>query len=248
MMTQAPGGGLRNRFLKALPPEILAKLSAQLEPVALRRRAVLIEPAVSPPYLYFPDYGLVSLVKTMRDGRIAEVGTVGPEGMIGVAVTAGMAQPIIEAQVQVDGSAHRLRTAALVTEVEQSPPLRELVLRYLRYEIELAAQRAACNRLHTLRQRCCRWLLTAQDSVGGPTFTVTHEFLALMMGVNRPRLSMMLRMLQEAGVISYHYASVTIADRAALEEASCECYETLRHEIDQLYLFPRPVFLQGRSG
>lgn len=226
---------LRNRFLRAVPPEILAKLSAQLERVALQRRVILIEPGVSPSDLYFPEYGLVSLVKTMRDGRAAEVGTVGPEGMVGVAVLVGMTQPMIEAQVQVDGSAHRLRTATLVAEVEQSSLMRELVLRYLRYEIDLAAQRAACNRLHTLHQRCCRWLLAAQDSAETLTFTVTHEFLALMMGVNRARLSMILRTLQQAGVISYRYASVTIADRAALEEGSCECYETLRREADRIY-------------
>jgi CRP-like cAMP-binding protein len=216
---QLQGGRLRNRFLRAFPPEILARVSAELEPVALRRRTVLIEPSVSPSHLYFPDYGLVSLVKTMSDGRTAEVGTVGPEGMVGVAVLVAMAQPMIEAQVQVDGSAHRLRPAALLTEVEQSPPLRELVLRYLRYEIDLAAQRGACNRLHTLRQRCCRWLLAAQDSAEAPTFILTHEFLALMMGVNRARLSMTLRALQRTGVINYRYASITIADRAALERA-----------------------------
>jgi CRP-like cAMP-binding protein len=142
---------------------------------------------------------------------------------------------MIEAQVQVDGSAHCLRTAALISEVEHSLPLRQLVLRYLRYEIDLAAQRAACNRLHTLRQRCCRWLLAAQDSAETPTFTVTHEFLALMMGVNRARLSTILRTLQQAGVISYRYASVTIADRAALEDGSCECHKTLRREADWIY-------------
>lgn len=136
----------------------------------------------------------------------------------------------------------------MIAELGQSPLLRELVMRCLRYEIDHAAQTAACNRLHTLRQRCCRWLLTAQDSVGMPTFTVTHEFLALMMGANRPRLSMMLRTLQEAGTINYRYASVTITDRAALEEASCECYETLRHQIDRLYLAPRPVFSRSRFG
>ena len=226
---------LRNRFLMAIPPEILARLSAQLERVALQRRAILIEPGVSPSQLYFLDYGLVSLVKTMSDGRTAEVGTVGPEGMVGVAVLVGMTQPMIEAQVQVDGWAHCLRTATLIAEVEQSLPLRQLVLRYLRYEIDLAAQRAACNRLHTLRQRCCRWLLAAQDSAETPTFTVTHEFLGLMMGVNRARLSTILRALQQAGLISYRYASLTIVDRAALEEGSCECYETLRREADRIY-------------
>ena len=232
---QSQGGHLRNRFLRAFPPESLARLSAQLEPVALRRRAVLIEPGVSPPHVYFPDYGLVSLVKTMSDGRAAEVGTVGPEGVVGVSGLAGLTQPMVEAEVQVDGSAHRLGTVVLRAEIEQSPPLRALVLGYLRYGIDHVLQTAACNRLHTLRQRCCRWLLTAQDTVEVPTFTLTHEFLAMMMGVNRPRLSITLRTLQEARVISYRYATVTIADRAALEKGSCECYETLRHEAEWVY-------------
>jgi CRP-like cAMP-binding protein len=121
-MVHSQGDSLRNRLLMAIPPEILDRLSAQLEGVALERRAILIEPGVSPAHLYFPDYGLVSLAKTMSDGRAAEVGTVGPEGMVGVAILVGMAQPMSEAQVQVDGAARRLRTAALIAEVEQSLP------------------------------------------------------------------------------------------------------------------------------
>jgi CRP-like cAMP-binding protein len=234
---QSQRGRLRNRFLRAFPSEILARLSAQLEPVALRRRTVLIEPDISPSHLYFPDYGLVSAMKVMSDGRVAEVTTIGPEGMVGVDLLAGMTQSTaVEAQVQVDGSAHRLGTTVLIAEVEESSPLRELVRRYLRYSIDHVLQRAACNRLHTLRQRCCRWLLAAQDSVEAPTFILTHEFLSLMMGVNRARLSVTLRTLQQAGVLSYRYAAVTITDRAALEDGSCECYKTLQRAADQVYL------------
>ena len=230
-----PTSGYRNRLLMALPPAILARLSDHLEPIDLPRRLVLVETGVTPRYLHFPDNGLVSLVKVMGDGRTAEVGAVGPEGMVGVASLLGMPEPAIEGIVQIDGLGHRISAAALRAEMGESPELRDLALRYLHYRVDQLAQTAACNRLHTLRQRCCRWLLTAQDSVHKPTFLLTHEFLALMMGVNRPRLSTTLQGLQKTGFINYRYASVTIVDRAALENGTCECYRSLREEAEQIY-------------
>jgi CRP-like cAMP-binding protein len=223
-----------NRLLMAFPPEILHRLSSRLEPIELRRRTVLVEPDIPAAQVYFPDRGLVSLVKVMSDGRTAEVGAVGPEGMLGVATLFGFAEPGFESIVQLDGSGYRIDIGVLQAEFSQSSLLKELLSRYLHHRINQLAQTAACNRLHTLRQRCCRWLLTAHDSVEVPSFTLTHEFLALMMGVNRPRLSTTLNHLQKAGVIRYRYASVTISDRAALEAGSCECYESLRQEADQV--------------
>ena len=97
------------------------------------------------------------------------------------------------------------------------------------------AQTAACNRLHSLRQRCCRWLLIAHDNAGEPTFTLTHEFLALMMGVNRPTLTQTVAGLRRGGLIQYARAAVTIRDRRGLESGSCECYESLRAECERVY-------------
>ncbi len=224
-----------NRFLAALPEQVSRRLAAQLEPVALRRGIVLAHPGAVADYLYFPDRGLVSLVKVMRDGRTAEVGAIGAEGMIGVAALLGLEKTAFETIVQVEGSGRRLKTPLLRPEMEHNPALKELVLRYMYYSANRLAQTAACNRLHTLRQRCCRWLLTAHDNAQAPTFALTHEFLALMMGVNRPWLTLTVRALQRKGIIKYRRASITVRDRRALEEGSCECYETLRQECERVY-------------
>jgi len=198
----------------------------------LQRKKVLVEPGVASPAIYFPDYGLVSLVKTMMDGRTVEIGVVGPEGLIGVPALFGMVQPTFEAIVQVDGAAHRISTPALKAEILRNPLLQALISRYMQYRVSSLAQTAACNRLHTMRQRCCRWLLTTHDAVQRDTFSLTHEFLALMMGVSRSRLSLILQAIQKEGLIGYHYAALTIRDRRALEQGACECYETLRHEAE----------------
>jgi CRP-like cAMP-binding protein len=238
-------GGCRNRLLMAFPPEVLARRSAQLEPVKLRRQTILVRAGATTPYIYFPNDGLVSLIKTMRDGRGAEINFVGREGLIGLPALLGITQPQVEAVVRLDGWARRLSTAALSAEVAQNPPLRRLIFRYLQYWVSVISQTAACNRLHTLRQRCCRWLLTAGDSVQTPSLSLTHEDLALMLGVNRPRMSITLRALQQAGIIRCRYASITILDRAALEDSSCECYETLRHELDEVYRSEKPSAYRG---
>ena len=229
MQSQA---NLQNRLLREFPAASWSRLSAEFEPVRLQRRMELVEPGVASPVVYFPDYGLVSLVKTMTDGRTVEIGVVGPEGLIGVSALFGMTQPTFEAIVQVEGTAYRISTAALKDEATRSPLLQALISRYMRYRISSLAQTAACNRLHTMRHRCCSWLLKSHDAVQRDTFTLTHEFLALVMGVSRSRLSLILQAIQKEGLIDYHYGALTIQDRCALEQGACECYETLRHEAE----------------
>lgn len=224
-----------NRFLSALPPEAVKRVAARLEPLPPPRGVVLAHAGAFLGKLYFPDQGLVSLVKIMDDGRTAEVGFVGVEGIVGVAALLGMEQAAFETIVQVAGSARTIETALLRAEMERSAALKEIVLRYMYYSMNQLAQTAACNRLHTLRQRCCRWLLTAHDNVGAPTFTLTHEFLALMMGVNRPALSLTLGILQRRRLIEYKRASLTILDRPGLEQGACECFAALRRECDRVY-------------
>jgi CRP-like cAMP-binding protein len=224
-----------NRFLAALPPDVSKRIAPQLEPLPLQRGTVLAHTGALSGSLYFPDRGLVSLVKIMADGRTAEVGAIGCEGMVGVSALLGMEQAAFETIVQLDGAGRSIKTSALRAEMEQSPALKELVLRYMYYWVNQLAQTAACNRLHTLRQRCCRWLLTADDNAQGDTFTLTHEFLALMMGVNRPTLSLTVAALQRRGMIKYARASLTIRDRRGLEAGTCECYQALSQECDRVY-------------
>jgi CRP-like cAMP-binding protein len=224
-----------NRFLSALPGDVSERLSGQLKRIPLPRGTVLIHAGAVADSLYFPDRGLVSLVKVMSDGRTAEIGCVGSEGIVGVAALLGIEQAAFETIVQIDGDAHTINTSALRAEMEKSTALKELILRYIYYSMNRLAQTAACNRLHTLRQRCCRWLLAAHDNARAPTFTLTHAFLALMMGVNRPTLSLTVAALQRQKLIQYKRASLTIFDRGGLEKGTCECYWTLRKERDRVY-------------
>jgi CRP-like cAMP-binding protein len=225
-----------NRILRALPRDLLKRIAEDCEEMQFGLGTVLTHPGGLAHNLYFPDRGLISLVKIMGDGRTAEVGFVGTEGFTGVSALLGMERSAFEAIVQIEGNGRCIRTSTLRNEMERSTKLKELVLRYMYYAVNQLAQTAACNRLHSLRQRCCRWLLTAHDSnAREPTLTLTHEFLALMMGVSRPSLTLTVAGLQRHGIIRYKRASLTIVDRGALESGSCECYETLGKECGRVF-------------
>jgi CRP-like cAMP-binding protein len=153
--------------LAALPDLASKRLAGQLEPVVLTRGTVLNHAGAHPGNLYFPDRGLVSLVKIMCDGRAAEVRFVEVEGIVGVAALVGMEHAAVDSVAQLEGMGRSIETTALRAELERSPALKKLTLRYTYYSTTQLAQTAACNRLHTLRQRCCRWLLTAHDQCAG---------------------------------------------------------------------------------
>jgi len=228
------GDAVRNRFLAALPPHIGERIQPLLKPVAFRRGDVLEHVGAPTDYLYFPDRGLISLMKVLRDGQISEVGVVGTEGMVGLSALLGMSETPFETIIQLDGEGRRLSVAVLQAEMTD-PSLKQLVLRYTYYRINHYAQLIACNRLHNLRQRCCRWLLTAADNAQVTTICMTHEFLALMVGTYRPALSGVLAMLQRDGLIKLQRSSIAIKNRAGLMEACCECYQTLQEELERIY-------------
>jgi CRP-like cAMP-binding protein len=228
-------GVLSNRFLRSLPKEVARRLVKVSEQAPMTRGAIVVEAGAFPAHIYFPDRGLLSLVKPMSDGRTAEVGFVGVEGLSNVSALMGVPLSPFDVVVQLEGHAIRIATADLRREMEASPVLSKLVVRYLYFKMSQLAQTAACNRLHSLRQRCCRWLLLAHDNAREDEFTLTHEFLALMMGVNRPALTLTLSGLQKHGHVRYRRASLHIVDRASLEDGACECYATLRDDLDRVY-------------
>jgi CRP-like cAMP-binding protein len=222
-------------LLQAFPAEALTRLTPRLEQLDLRHRLVLIEPGSTTEYVYFPDSGLVSLLMIMDDGQMAEVGAVGIEGMVGIPAALGMRGSPFQAMVQVPGSGRRLLLHVLQREVEQVPALKDMMLRYMHHRLTQVAQTAACNRLHSLSERCSRWLLTAHDSTQTPSFRLTQEFLALMMGVHRPSLTLTIAELRRQGLIDFRRGIITIKDRRALEQGSCGCYETLKRDAELVY-------------
>jgi CRP-like cAMP-binding protein len=185
--------------------------------------------------MYFVNRGLVSLVKTMQDGRTVEVSAIGPEGVSDPNALFGIERAVLESVVQISGSALRIRHDVLAREIDSDAVLRGVVHEYARFAVEQIVQTAACNRLHSLEERCCRWLLIAHDSALADTFPLTHHFLAVMLGVQRSGVTIAARFLKKAGLIQYTRGNVTVTDRPGLEEAACECYATIRAELDQIF-------------
>jgi CRP-like cAMP-binding protein len=222
-----------NRILLALPGTVLDRLRPELKAVELGRKQIIYKVDDPIDHFYFVERGLISLVKTMRDGRTVEIGVIGVEGMACPNAVFGLNTAILEAVVQVPGTALRLDRDFFLTEVGRSEAARDLILRYVRFVIGELVQTAACNRLHSMEERCCRWLLISHDNARSSSFSLTHEFLAMMLGVQRAGVSITAGILQKAGYIRYNRGLVTITDRLGLEAASCECYAAARAQLDQ---------------
>jgi CRP-like cAMP-binding protein len=223
----------RNRLLAALPREALEQILPSLTHVALPTGMVIYEPNVRITDVYFVVSGIISMVSEMREGTV-EVGTVGREGMTGLPIVLAADTMPSRAFVQVPGDALRMTASDLTRVMEESPTLRRLIHRYVLALFDQTAQHAACNRLHGLEERCARWLLMTHDRVDGDVLMLKQQFLAEMLGVHRPAVTLAAGALQKAGIIRYSRGKVTVLDRAALENASCECYAIVSRRIEEL--------------
>lgn len=223
-----------NRLLAGMPPEALAILVPALQTVPLRARELLTEAGAPLEYAYFPHSGVVCLM-TVIGGGTAETAAIGPEGCLGFEAVLGAPTATARAIVQLPGAASRLPIPALRAALQSCPALRDRLLSYVRYLLLHAFQSVACNGLHTVQERCAKWLLMAHDRAGRPdTFHLTQEFLAEMLGVHRPSVTVVARILQSAGLIRYSRGVIAITDRRGLEEAACECYEILRRALEEI--------------
>jgi CRP-like cAMP-binding protein len=223
-----------NRLLAALPQQEYERLLPNLEPVSLSLKLVLYEPNAPIEYAYFPNSGATSMLNLMQDGQTIEAATVGKEGMIGVPLLLGTTQIPLEVIVQIPGDGLRMRADVFKAEVYWGCPLHTLLLRYMQTLMNQISQTAACNSFHSVEQRCCRWVLMTQDRVESDSFPLTHEFLAIMLGVRRASVSEVAATLQKSGLIDYHRGQMTIRDRHGLEAACCECYESTKQEYKRL--------------
>lgn len=231
----------RNRLLAALAPADFAVLEPHLDRVTMNVHDVLAEPGESFTHVYFPESGAVSIVTYMADGSGVEVGTMGNEGMAGLPAYLEADASESRTFCQVAGVALRMPVNALVSAASSRPNIRRLLNRYTQAYLSLVAQGAACNRLHTIEQRCARWLLMTHDrTVGSEVLQLKQEFLALMLGVRRIGVTIAAGALQDAGLIRYRRGQIRVTDRDGLEAAACECYAAVRKRFDEL-LPPLPV-------
>jgi CRP-like cAMP-binding protein len=225
---------VRNGLLAALPPEDLARLRPGLRPVELPFDQTLYPADGTVEAVLFVESGMVSLIATLEDGEQVEVGIAGREGLIGLPLALGDDRSLVEAKVQMEGTALRMDAAALRDGMEGSAALRGLLHRYaLAFQAQVSLT-AACNARHAIEQRLARWLLIAHDRAGMDEFPLTHEFVSMMLGVRRPGVSLAAGVLQKAGLIRYARGRMEVTDRPGLEAASCECYHTARREFARL--------------
>jgi CRP-like cAMP-binding protein len=224
-----------NRFLAALHPADLAVLIPHLRTVALERGTILHEPGDRVEYVYFPLRGMVSIVAVMRSGASVETVTVGPSGLIGGTAGFGSQHAFGRAIVQLPGAAARLPSSQLQSAARQRAGIYDWLVRYNDLLLIQIQQSVACNALHPLESRLCRWLLQTHEHCEGDTIPLTQEFLAQMLGVRRTTVTVAARLLQSAGMIRYRRGLIQIIDRPALEEASCECYSVVKRRIDEVF-------------
>lgn len=223
-----------NRILAALPSGEMDTLRPHLEAMQLSFRENLYEKSSPVEHVHFVHRGVVSMTTAMNNGLPVEIATVGPEGMVGIPVFLGAEQMPSNAFVQVPGESSRMRSDAFRQIIESCPILNRLLLRYTLALMNQIAQTAACNRAHAIEERCARWLLMTHDRVFASEFSLTPEFLAQMLGVRRPAVSVAAGMLAKAGLISYVRGQIRILDRTGLEAAACECYRIVANEFERL--------------
>jgi CRP-like cAMP-binding protein len=224
----------KNSLLSALPADQKARMEPHLDRVHLNLKEVIYEPNGPIPFVYFPLGGVVSLVVVMDDGLIVECATVGNEGLVGVPIFMGAERSPHKAFSQVPGDALRMPAADFRRETRPGTALHDVLQRYNQGLMNQMAYSVACNRLHSVEERMCRWLLMTRDRVGSDDFALTQEFLAQMLGVRRASVTVVAGVLQKAGFIAYSRGRISILDGPRLEAASCECYKIVQREFERL--------------
>jgi CRP-like cAMP-binding protein len=219
-----------NYLLRSLPDADLARLAPFLEPIWLPRPAELEAPNEPVRFAYFPTDGIASIVALDEDGNTVDTAMIGREGMTGLAIYLGTDQSPTRTMVQVPMTAVRIRADALRRELERGGILVKLLRRHTQLVLVTMAQLILCNRMHRLDQRAARWLLQVDDRVDEEPFRVTQEFLAEMIGVQRPALSGVMRRFKAQGLVTYSRGQVRIADREGLRAAACACAEIIAVE------------------
>jgi CRP-like cAMP-binding protein len=224
----------QNHLLAALPTADFERVQSSLTLVPMRSGEVIYEPGSQLRHLYFPTTAIVSLLYILADGACAEIGVVGNDGILGIALFMGGETTPSHAVVQSSGHAYQLAGDVLKDEFHRAGALQHVLLRYTQALLTQMAQTAVCNRHHTLDQQLCRWLLLSLDRVSGNDLFMTQELIANRLGVRREGVTEAAGKLQQAGLINYSRGHIIVADRAALEARACECYAVVKKESDRL--------------
>jgi CRP-like cAMP-binding protein len=190
--------------------------------------------------VHFPQSGMISLIVETPEDRSVEVGTIGRESAIGITAGLGSGIASVTALVQVSGTSLCIHASYFRTAAAQSQQIRNMIVRHVEMQIGQIQQTAACNALHDVSARLCRWLLQTSDNIESDTIPFTREFLSKMLGVQRGTVSTVATKFEAAGLIATHRGEIRLLDRKGLEKAACSCYGVIRRHVDRLIPHANP--------
>jgi len=233
-VTTDRNNALKNFLLAALPAGDFVRVHSKLEPVSFKLGEVLYESGDKMNYVYFPTTAIVSLLYIMENGATAEIGIVGNDGLIGVSLFMGGDTTTSRAIIQSAGDAFKMKAKDLKDEFALGGAFQQLLLRYTQALITQISQTAVCNRLHSLEQHLCRWLLLSHDRLDSDKLVMTHDLISNMLGVRREGVTLAAQKLAKRKLIKNVRGTITVVDRQGLEDAVCECYEVVNTEYNRL--------------
>lgn len=225
-----------NLLLASLLPKDLALLVPHLRDVAIKQGVVLQEAGDPIELVFFPQSGMISLLAVMAAGNGIETATIGREGAVGALSGLGARTAVGRAVQQVAGISSRIAASRFLSAANESPGIRDLIIRYNDIQMSLVHQSAGCNALHPVEARLCRWLLQTRDRSDSDCLSLTQEFLSEMLGVYRTTVTVLAHELHALGLIDYRRGQIEIINRSGLETKACECYATVRRKNDEIYV------------
>jgi CRP-like cAMP-binding protein len=221
-----------NQLLNSLKPDAFERVAKTLRRVKLRPKDVVYKPNEPIDHVLFPETAVVCLMTVMSNGDTIEAATVGREGASWISASVGAPSMPCETIVVIEGTALKLPIADLDRELKENGHFRDVLTEYSHALLIASMRTSACNGLHGLQERCARWILMTLDRVDSDRFAVTKEFLAQLLGTNRPTVSVLVSVLEKAGILDVEGRWVTLADRDRLKEAACECYDIIRKNYE----------------
>ncbi len=233
-MPSGSHNAMKNFLLAALPEAELLRVKTHLEPVSFKLGEVMYESGQQLAHVYFPTTAIVSMLYVMENGGTAEIGVVGNEGVLGIALFMGGDTTTSRAIIQSAGDAFRMKAKDVREEFTRGGVFQELLLRYTQALLTQISQTAVCNRLHSVEQQLCRWLLLSHDRLDSDKLVMTHDLISNMLGVRREGITLAAHKLAAKNLIKNRRGTITVLNRQGMEEAACECYDVVNTEYNRL--------------
>jgi hypothetical protein len=225
---------LHNKLIRALAAPAYARVADKLTHVTLAAKQVLYTPDQPIHAVYFPENAVICQMTVMTNGDTLETATVGLEGASWISASIGAPSMPCETLVAIGGNAHALDIDDLDREMQENEPFRDVLTRYSHALLIHSMRLTGCTGLHSLEQRCARWMLTTLDRIDEDRFSITHDFLAMLLGASRPSISLVIEQFEAQGILHVQRGRLRLGDRQALERASCDCYAVIKHNYEQV--------------